>query len=83
MKNRYKHYFSALACYEGEVSRLTETTKRTIAKEIIEKANERNIPLPKDRSLVEHLAEHEHRVPAQLYAVIGEIVRLMKQLDQM
>lgn len=82
MKNQYRYYLSALTRYEEEVSRLSETTRRNVAKEIIDRAKLKKIPLQKDDSLIEQLVDHEHRVPAQLYAVIGEIVRLIKQIDQ-
>ncbi|QPA30721.1 flagellar biosynthesis protein FlhB [Thermaerobacillus caldiproteolyticus] len=84
MKSSYQHYLSALASYEEGANRLSETSQRNtnMATEIIQKGQQQNIPIQPHTSLVEHLADPENRVPSQLYAVIGEIVRLIKNIEQ-
>jgi flagellar biosynthesis protein len=84
MKNSYQHYFSALTSYEEGAHRLSETSqlKVSIADEVTKRAQQQDIPLQNDQSLVEHLADPDSRVPSQLYAVIGEILRLIKNIEQ-
>jgi flagellar biosynthesis protein len=83
MKNKYQNYFSALTSYEEEANRLLEISqsKASEAEEIIKRAQQQNISLHQDTSLVENLADPEHRVPSQLYAVIGEILKLIKSIE--
>jgi flagellar biosynthesis protein len=84
MKHRHPNYFSALTSYEEGANRLSEVSqpKVSAAEEIIKRAQQQNIPVQNDSSLVEHLADPENRVPSQLYAVIGEILRLIKNIEQ-
>jgi flagellar biosynthesis protein len=84
MKNGYQHYFSALTSYEEGVNRLSAvpTSNASAAKQMMERAQQQNIPLQNDPSLVEHLTDPENRVPSQLYAVIGEILKLIKDIEQ-
>jgi flagellar biosynthesis protein len=84
MKNGYQHYFSALASYEEGANRLSAVHQSSVsaAKQMIERAQQQNIPIQTDSSLVEHLADPENRVPSQLYAVIGEILKLIKSIEQ-
>jgi flagellar biosynthesis protein len=84
MKNGYQHYFSALTSYEEGANRLSAVHQSSVsaAKQMIERAQQQNIPIQTDPSLVEHLADPENRVPSQLYAVIGEILKLIKSIEQ-
>jgi flagellar biosynthesis protein len=84
MKNGYQHYFSALASYEEGANQLSAVPQSNIStvKQIMEIAKQQNIPIQTDPSLVEHLADPENRVPSQLYAVIGEILKLIKSIEQ-
>ncbi|WP_027409279.1 flagellar biosynthesis protein FlhB [Anoxybacteroides tepidamans] len=84
MKNQYGSYFSALTRYEEEANRLLEEPRRNISvtRDIIECAKQKNIPIQQDETLIEHLADSENRVPSQLYAVIGEILRLIKNIEE-
>lgn len=82
MKNGYQqHYFSALTSYEKGADQLSESKSNTV-NEIIKQAQQQNIPMQTDSSLVKHLADPENRVPSQLYAVIGEILKLIKSIEQ-
>ncbi|HZG59668.1 MAG TPA: flagellar biosynthesis protein FlhB [Anoxybacillus sp.] len=84
MKNGYQHYFSALTSYEEGANQLSAAPSSNVsaAKQMMERAQQQNIPLQNDPSLVEHLADPENRVPSQLYAVIGEILKLIKSIEQ-
>jgi len=80
MKNRFQDYTSALSNYEKEADRLSEA--QSIGKELIKRAAQEKLPVSNDETLVNHLADPEHRVPSQLYAVIGEILKLIKTIEQ-
>ncbi|ANB56447.1 hypothetical protein GFC29_2436 [Anoxybacillus sp. B7M1] len=84
MKHPYETYASALSRYEEEAERLLETLEPSgkMGKEMIEHAEKQGIPIQKDATLVEHLADPQQRVPSQLYAVIGEILRVIKNIEQ-
>jgi flagellar biosynthesis protein len=84
MKNGYQHYFSALTSYEEGANQLSAAPSSNVnaVKQMMERAQQQNIPLQNDPSLVEHLADPENRVPSQLYAVIGEILKLIKSIEQ-
>jgi flagellar biosynthesis protein len=68
MKRGHSNYFSALNRYEQEANRLLEAPQRhsSAAKEIIKRAEKQNVPLQKDETLLEQLADEQHRVPSQL-----------------
>jgi flagellar biosynthesis protein len=81
MKNGYPHYFSALTSYQKGADQLSESKTNTV-NEIIKQAQQQNIPIQTDSALAKHLADPENRVPSQLYAVIGEILKLIKSIEQ-
>ncbi|AEH46402.1 flagellar biosynthesis protein FlhB [Parageobacillus thermoglucosidasius] len=80
MKNGYQH-FSALASYQSGADQLPEPKIHTV-NEIIKQAQQQRIPMQSDSALVKHLVDPENRVPSQLYAVIGEILKLIKNIER-
>ncbi|WP_244402830.1 flagellar biosynthesis protein FlhB [Parageobacillus sp. KH3-4] len=80
MKNGYQH-FAALASYQNGADQLSEPKINTV-NEMIKRAQQQHVPMQDDPSLVKHLVDPENRVPSQLYAVIGEILKLIKSIEQ-
>ncbi|MGN8645014.1 EscU/YscU/HrcU family type III secretion system export apparatus switch protein [Gracilibacillus sp. HCP3S3_G5_1] len=64
--------------------KVTAIGKGYIAEEIIERANENNIPIQSDPSLVELLSELNinEQIPEELYQVVAEVFAYIYQVDQ-
>ncbi|AGT33476.1 hypothetical protein M493_16310 [Geobacillus genomosp. 3] len=71
-------YASAFTSYEQHLSR----QPRQLADEVADKAKRAGVPLPRDRELLRQLADPVPRVPPQLYAVIGEVLKWIQKLDE-
>ncbi|SFA44423.1 flagellar biosynthesis protein [Parageobacillus thermantarcticus] len=80
MKNGYQH-FSALKSYQSGADQLSEPKIHTV-NEMIKLSQQQHVPMQDDSALVKHLVDPENRVPSQLYAVIGEILKLIKSIEQ-
>ncbi|MFS0751862.1 EscU/YscU/HrcU family type III secretion system export apparatus switch protein [Oceanobacillus sp. 1P07AA] len=64
--------------------KVTATGKGLIAEEIIQRATENNIPVMKDESLVEILAELNinESIPDELYMAVAEVFAFVYQADK-
>jgi len=58
--------------------------KGLVAKQIIEKAKEHDIPIQEDASLVEVLSKLElnQQIPAELYQLVAEVLSFVYRSDQ-
>ncbi|WP_079936514.1 hypothetical protein [Geobacillus sp. LEMMY01] len=71
-------YVPVFTSYEQHLGR----QPRQLAEEVADKAGRAGIPLPRDRELLKQLADPVPRVPPQLYAVIGEVLKWIQKLDE-
>jgi len=64
--------------------RLSAAGKGLVAEQIIEKAQENNVPIVEDPSLVELLANLniDQAIPEELYEAVAEVFAFVYQLDQ-
>lgn len=73
--------------YENSTDSLPKvisSRKGNMAKELIEMARKRNIPLEEDTSLLGNLLDMDlgENIPPQLYSVISEIFLLLQDLEK-
>ncbi len=77
---------SALSYAPGEdrAPKVIATGKGEIAKKIIEKAKEANIPVYEDQHLAEALSQLSlgSEIPTELYEVVAEVLAFISRLDQ-
>ena len=85
MKEKNKQ--AAALSYDQTVDtspRVTATGKGLVAEQIIEKAQENNVPILEDPSLVELLANLniDQTIPEELYEAVAEVFAFVYKLDQ-
>ena len=70
---------------KGRAPRIIATGRGLVAEDIVNLAEENNIPLYEDESLANLLGklELESEIPPELYAMVAEILAFIFQLDQM
>ncbi|SDN39702.1 EscU/YscU/HrcU family type III secretion system export apparatus switch protein [Alkalicoccus daliensis] len=69
---------------EGNEPRVIASGKGYVAEKILKMAEENNIHMEEDASLLENLLDLDlgENVPPQLYAVIAEILLLIEELER-
>lgn len=67
-----------------QAPKITATGKGLTAEAIIQKANENNVPIQEDESLVELLAELNinETIPEELYQAVAEVFAFVYRTDQ-
>ncbi len=85
-QDRYRKKAAALQ-YDIEredAPKVTATGKGYVAEEIIERAQENNIPIQSDPTLVELLSELNinEKIPEELYQLVAEVFAYIYQVDQ-
>jgi flagellar biosynthesis protein len=65
--------------------RIVATGKASVAEEILRIAEENQVPFYEDKTLAEMLSklEFDSEVPAELYAIIAEVLAFVYQLDKL
>ncbi|MBS4535435.1 EscU/YscU/HrcU family type III secretion system export apparatus switch protein [Clostridium sp. D2Q-14] len=86
-KNNFKEKRAIAVHYENSTDSLPKiisNRKGNMAQELIEMAEERNIPLEEDTSLLSNLLDMDlgENIPPQLYSVIAEIFLLLQNLEK-
>lgn len=87
MKYKQHHHKAVAMRYDQDreqAPKVTATGKGDVAETIIQKANEHNVPIQEDASLVEVLSELNinETIPEELYQAVAEVFAFVYRTDQ-
>lgn len=84
--NKYRKKAAALKYDKDKdlAPKVSATGKGYVAKNIIDKAKENNVPIIEDASLVELLAQLNvnEKIPEELYSVVAEVFAFIYETDK-
>ncbi|SFR49679.1 EscU/YscU/HrcU family type III secretion system export apparatus switch protein [Thiomicrospira sp. ALE5] len=84
MSKTQQHQAIALQYDEGDLPRVTASGQGRVAEQIIQRANEHNIPLYQDADLTAALAQLplESRIPKPLFHAVAQVLAFAHHVNQ-